>query len=153
MSYPLLWERGVSLLFLQPRPMLDKSGNPRAMRVVMWTGDAGPGWVWPKAHPPAISNLELLPQPLEMEIAVSRFRKLSHTIWHCQYHISWVPKYRNRVSVGPVREARHQSDFSNKAPPFGWGCLFLKRFGCPWSRAHSSPVHGVAKKGDCRIYG
>ena len=28
---------------------------------------------------------------------MSRFRKLSHTIWHCQYHIVWVPKYRCRV--------------------------------------------------------
>ena len=28
---------------------------------------------------------------------MSRFRKLSHTIWHCQYHIVWVPKYRYRV--------------------------------------------------------
>ena len=28
---------------------LVESGNPRAMRVVMGTGYAGPGWVWPKA--------------------------------------------------------------------------------------------------------
>ncbi len=28
---------------------------------------------------------------------MSRFRKLSQTIWHCQYHIVWVPKYRFRV--------------------------------------------------------
>ena len=36
---------------------------------------------------------------------MSRFRKLSHTIWHCQYHIVWVPKYRYRVLTGAVREA------------------------------------------------
>ena len=36
---------------------------------------------------------------------MSRFRKLSHTIWHCQYHIVWVPKYRYWVLTGPVREA------------------------------------------------
>ena len=36
---------------------------------------------------------------------MSRFRKLSQTIWHCQYHIVWVPKYRYRVLAGPVREA------------------------------------------------
>jgi len=36
---------------------------------------------------------------------VSRFRKLSHTIWHCQYHVVWVPKYRFRILGGPVREA------------------------------------------------
>jgi putative transposase len=33
---------------------------------------------------------------------VSRFRRLSHTIWHCQYHIVWVPKYRFRILVGEV---------------------------------------------------
>ena len=36
---------------------------------------------------------------------MSRFRKLSHTIWHCQYHITWVPKYRYRILVGNVRES------------------------------------------------
>ena len=36
---------------------------------------------------------------------MSRFRKLSHSIWHCQYHIVWVPKYRFRVLIGAVKEA------------------------------------------------
>ena len=36
---------------------------------------------------------------------MSRFRKLSHTIWHCQYHIVWVPKYRFRILHGAVKEA------------------------------------------------
>ena len=36
---------------------------------------------------------------------MSRFRKLSHSIWHCQYHIVWVPKYRFRILVGAVKEA------------------------------------------------
>lgn len=36
---------------------------------------------------------------------MSRFRKLSHSIWHCQYHIVWVPKYRFRVLTGAIREA------------------------------------------------
>ena len=35
---------------------------------------------------------------------MSRFRKLSHTIWHCQYHIIWVPKYRYRILTGRVSE-------------------------------------------------
>ena len=35
---------------------------------------------------------------------MSRFRKLSQAIWHCQYHIVWVPKYRYRVLSGPVAE-------------------------------------------------
>ena len=35
---------------------------------------------------------------------MSRFRKLSHTIWHCQYHLVWVPKYRYRILTGKVAE-------------------------------------------------
>jgi putative transposase len=35
---------------------------------------------------------------------MSRFRKLSQTIWHCQYHIVWVPKYRYRVLTGHIAE-------------------------------------------------
>ena len=33
---------------------------------------------------------------------MSRFRKLSQTIWHCQYHVVWVPKYRFRILTGKV---------------------------------------------------
>ena len=33
---------------------------------------------------------------------MSRFRKLSQTIWHCQYHMIWVPKYRYRVLSGKI---------------------------------------------------
>jgi len=33
---------------------------------------------------------------------MSRFLKLSQTIWHCQYHIVWVPKYRFRILEGKV---------------------------------------------------
>ena len=33
---------------------------------------------------------------------MSRFKKLSQTIWYCQYHIVWVPKYRYRVLTGKV---------------------------------------------------
>ena len=33
---------------------------------------------------------------------MSRFRRLSHTIWHCQYHLVWVPKYRYRMLTGLI---------------------------------------------------
>ena len=33
---------------------------------------------------------------------MSRFRKLSQTIWHCQYHIIWKPKYRYRILTGEI---------------------------------------------------
>jgi putative transposase len=35
---------------------------------------------------------------------MSRFRKLSQTIWHCQYHIVFVPKYRFRILIGEVAQ-------------------------------------------------
>ncbi len=33
---------------------------------------------------------------------MSRFRKLSQTIWHSQYHITWTPKYRYRILEGQI---------------------------------------------------
>ena len=35
---------------------------------------------------------------------MSRFRKLSQTIWCCQYHIVFVPKYRFRILTGDVAQ-------------------------------------------------
>ena len=34
---------------------------------------------------------------------MSRFKKLSQIIWHCQYHIVWVPRYRYRVLNGEIK--------------------------------------------------
>ena len=36
---------------------------------------------------------------------MSRFRRLSHTLWHCQYHVVWVPKYRFRILSGAVKDS------------------------------------------------
>ena len=33
---------------------------------------------------------------------MSRFARASHVIWHCQYHLVWVPKYRFRMLQGPI---------------------------------------------------
>ena len=35
---------------------------------------------------------------------MSRFNKLTHVIWHCQYHLVFVPKYRYRVLIGAIGE-------------------------------------------------
>ncbi len=35
---------------------------------------------------------------------MSRFHKLSQTIWHCQYHIVWVPKYRFRFLINKIAD-------------------------------------------------
>ena len=34
---------------------------------------------------------------------MSRFIKASHSLWHCQYHIIWTPKYRFRILKGDVK--------------------------------------------------
>ena len=34
---------------------------------------------------------------------MSRFQSLAHSIWYCQYHIVWVPKYRYRVLNGAIK--------------------------------------------------
>jgi putative transposase len=36
---------------------------------------------------------------------MSRFRRLSHTIWHCRYHIVWVPKCRFRILAEAVGQS------------------------------------------------
>jgi putative transposase len=33
---------------------------------------------------------------------MSQFKKLSHTIWRCQYHIIWTPKYRYKILTGAL---------------------------------------------------
>ena len=38
---------------------------------------------------------------------MSRFRKLSQALWHCQYHLVWTPKYRFRVLDGWVAQEVH----------------------------------------------
>ena len=40
---------------------------------------------------------------------MSRFEKLTHVLWHCQYHIVWVPKYRYRVLKGVIGQEAHNS--------------------------------------------
>ena len=46
---------------------------------------------------------ELSPQQTK-EITMSRFYKLSHTVWHCSYHIVWTPKYRYRILKGEIKK-------------------------------------------------
>ena len=35
---------------------------------------------------------------------MSRFKKLSHTIYECKYHIVFCPKYRHRIFIGEIAE-------------------------------------------------
>jgi putative transposase len=38
---------------------------------------------------------------------MSRFEKLSHVLWRCQYHIVWTPKYRYRILKGVISKEIH----------------------------------------------
>ncbi len=35
----------------------------------------------------------------------AKYRKLTHTVYQCNYHIVWTPKYRYRVLEGAIKEA------------------------------------------------
>jgi putative transposase len=35
---------------------------------------------------------------------MGKYKKLSHVIYKCEYHIVWVPKYRLRILKGEIRE-------------------------------------------------
>lgn len=32
------------------------------------------------------------------------YRKLSHTVWECKYHVVFIPKYRKKVIYGRIRQ-------------------------------------------------
>ena len=40
---------------------------------------------------------------------MSRFRKLSQTVWHCQYHIVFTPKYRYKILTGAIAKEAEES--------------------------------------------
>jgi len=44
---------------------------------------------------------------------MSRFKKLSHVIWFCQYHIVLVPKYRYRILKGDIGKFVYQSIYAH----------------------------------------
>ena len=35
---------------------------------------------------------------------MSRFKRMSHTVWFCEYHIVWIPKYRYKVLEGKLKD-------------------------------------------------
>ena len=40
---------------------------------------------------------------------MTKWKKLSHTIYQCKYHIVWCPKYRYRILKGAVAEFVEQT--------------------------------------------
>jgi len=43
---------------------------------------------------------------------MSRFQKLSHVVWFCQYHIVFVPKYRYKILKGDLGRYVYQSIYA-----------------------------------------
>ncbi len=39
---------------------------------------------------------------------MSKYKKLSHVVYKCDYHIVWVPKYRFRIMTGVVKDLIEQ---------------------------------------------
>jgi len=39
----------------------------------------------------------------EKGYSMSRFGKIAHVLWHCQYHLIWVPKYRYKIMEGEMK--------------------------------------------------
>ena len=61
---------------------------------------------------------------------MSRFQKLSHVLWYCQYHIVFVPKYRYRVLTGEVGKSVYKSIYSQ-----------TERAGCEVVELNVQPDH------------
>ena len=36
---------------------------------------------------------------------MKQFKKLSHAVWQCKYHVVWCPKYRFRILRGKIGES------------------------------------------------
>ncbi len=45
---------------------------------------------------------------------MSKYRKLSHVVYKCDYHIVWVPKYRFRVLTGQEKQEKQVEDQQHK---------------------------------------
>ena len=61
---------------------------------------------------------------------MSRFQKLSHVLWYCQYHIVFVPKYRYRILTGDIGKFVYKSIYAH-----------VERSGCETVELNVQPDH------------
>jgi len=54
---------------------------------------------------------------------MSRFQMLAHSVWHCQYHIVWVPKYRYRILDGHIA---HEVEYAIRSLCVQQGCSVVE---------------------------
>ncbi len=63
---------------------------------------------------------------------MSRFGKLTHVLWHCQYHIVWTPKLRIRKETLMHRglnwlfTKKNGTEKPNKRPFLGYSNLKIR---------------------------
>jgi len=48
--------------------------------------------------------LSVVPTTQRKDANMSRYKRMSQTIWFCEYHIVWCPKYRFRILDGKIKE-------------------------------------------------
>ena len=51
-----------------------------------------------------VTSMCVVPTTKQKGKNMSRYRKMSHTVWFCEYHIVWIPKYRYRIMQGKLKE-------------------------------------------------
>ena len=51
-----------------------------------------------------LTKLCVVPTTAQKGKSMSRFKRMSHTVWFCEYHIVWIRKYRYRVLGGKLKE-------------------------------------------------
>ena len=61
---------------------------------------------------------------------MSRFKRLSHVIWCCTYHLVWVPKYRFRILKGSIAEELYKTIQ-----------IYCGRLGCEVKKLNVRPDH------------
>ena len=61
---------------------------------------------------------------------MSRFKRASHVIWRCRYHIVWAPKYRFRVLQCQVGKGVYKCVM-----------VFSQQLGCEVAEINVQPDH------------
>lgn len=64
---------------------------------------------WARFDPLFKLEASCFPATFLKDKTMSRFKRLSHAIWYCHYHIVWVPKYRFRILKGAIKAEVEES--------------------------------------------
>ena len=62
--------------------------------------------------------MQCYPHDAEKGVEHEQFERASHVMWHCQYHVVWVPEYRFRMFHGPIGKEVQRCSMIG-VPPLG----------------------------------